>query len=55
MLVQLAIGDVLGFGVGIVGLPDDGDLLAALLQMPVDAIGATLSVPSSNHLIETSG
>ena len=38
-LVQLAIGDVLRLLRGVVGLEDDGGLLAALLQMPVDAIG----------------
>ena len=37
--VQLAIGDVARFLRWIVRLPDDGDLLAALLQMAVDAVG----------------
>jgi hypothetical protein len=37
MLVQLAIGDLLVV-VGVVAFPDDGGLVAALLQVPVDAI-----------------
>ena len=37
-LVQLAIGDLLVLG-RIVAFPDDGDLVAARLQMPVDAVG----------------
>ncbi|CEG10123.1 hypothetical protein BN961_03558 [Afipia felis] len=36
-VVQLAIGDVARFR-RIVALPDDGGLVAALLQMPVDAV-----------------
>ena len=39
ILVQLAIGDVLRFLRRVVGLPDDGGLLAALLQVAVDAVG----------------
>src|SRR6185295_4494787 len=38
-LMQLAIGDVARFCRRIVRLPDDGDLFAALLEMPVDAVG----------------
>ena len=42
LAVKLAIGDV-ARGLGrIVRLPDDGDLMPALLQMPVDAIGADI-------------
>ena len=37
-LVQLAVGDLLVVG-GVVALPDDGDLVAARLQVPVDAVG----------------
>ncbi|MCY1530879.1 hypothetical protein D9M68_660860 [compost metagenome] len=37
MAVQLAIGDLRGFA-GVVAFPDDGDLLAALLQVAVDAV-----------------
>jgi hypothetical protein len=36
--MQLAIGDVLGRLVRIVGLPDDRGLLAELLEMPVGAV-----------------
>ena len=38
-LVQLAVGDLLVVG-GVVALPDDGDLVGARLQVPVDAVGA---------------
>ncbi|VTL98130.1 Uncharacterised protein [Pseudomonas aeruginosa] len=37
VVVQLAVGDMRGFA-GIVAFPDDGDLLAAALQMAVDAV-----------------
>jgi hypothetical protein len=50
--VQLAVGDVLGRVLRIVRLPDDRRLVAARGEVAVDAVGATLSVPSSNHLIE---
>ena len=36
-VVQLAVGDVLGLR-GIVALPDDRGLVAALVEMPVDAV-----------------
>ena len=36
---RIAIGDSVCLSTRIVGLPDDGDLVAALLQVPVDAIG----------------
>src|SRR5665811_556811 len=54
VLVQLAIGDVPRRRVRIVGLPDDGGLLAALLQVPVDAVrrdveGAVLE-PFDRHV-----
>ena len=53
MLVELVVGDLLVV-IGIVAFPDDRDLIAALLQMPVDAVvGDVESAPSSNHLIET--
>ncbi|MNR14695.1 hypothetical protein D3C85_1311820 [compost metagenome] len=39
MAVQFVVGDVGGFS-GIVAFPDQGDLLAALRQMPVDAVVA---------------
>src|SRR5262245_25807287 len=38
-LMELAIGNVARFCRRIVRLPDDGDLFAALLEMPVDAVG----------------
>jgi hypothetical protein len=44
MLVQFAVGD-LPVIVGIVAFPDDGDLIAALLQMPVDAIVGNVGEP----------
>ena len=37
-LVQLPVGDLLVLG-RVVALPDDGDLIAARRQMPVDAVG----------------
>ncbi|MCY1447022.1 hypothetical protein D9M71_636230 [compost metagenome] len=37
MAVQLAVGDLRGFG-GVVAFPDDGDLVAALFQVAVDAV-----------------
>ncbi|MCY1441152.1 hypothetical protein D9M71_574550 [compost metagenome] len=37
MAVQLAVGDVRGFG-RVVAFPDDGDLFAALFQVAVDAV-----------------
>ena len=37
-LVELAVGDLLVVG-GVVAFPDDGDLVAARLQVPVDAVG----------------
>ena len=40
MRVQLLVGDVLGLAVGVIGLPDDGRLIATLRQMAVDAIGS---------------
>ena len=39
IFMELAIGDVSRFRVRVVRLPDDGCLLAALLQMAVGAIG----------------
>ena len=39
LAVKLAIGDVARRLGGIVGLPDDGNLVLALLQVAVDAIG----------------
>ena len=44
MLVQLVVGDLLVV-VGVVAFPDDGDLVAALLQMPVDAIVGDIGQP----------
>ena len=38
IVVELAIGDVPRFGLGVVRFPNDGGLLAALLQVPVDAV-----------------
>ena len=37
--MELAVGDVAGRCRWIVGLPDDGDLIATLLEMAVDAVG----------------
>ncbi|MNZ76278.1 hypothetical protein D3C78_947790 [compost metagenome] len=37
MAVQLAVGDLRGFG-GVVAFPDEGDLVAALFQVAVDAV-----------------
>src|SRR5262245_82493 len=52
--VQFAIGDVARLLRWIVGLPDDGDLLAALLQMAVDAVGGgvegSVLEPSDRHV-----
>jgi len=42
--MQLAVGDVLGLG-GIVALPDDRGLVAALLQMAVDAVPGDVQLP----------
>ena len=53
MLVELVVGDLLVV-VGVVAFPDDGDLVAALLQMPVDAvvgdIGQAVLEPFDRHL-----
>jgi hypothetical protein len=37
MLVQFVVGDLLVV-IRVVAFPDDGDLVAALLQVPVDAV-----------------
>ena len=37
MRIELPVGD-LAVVIRVVAFPDDGDLIAALLQMPVDAI-----------------
>jgi hypothetical protein len=42
ILMERAIGDVLRFNLRIVRFPDDGGLLAALLQVPVDAVGGNV-------------
>src|SRR6516165_2806919 len=42
LAIKLAIGDMPRLRLWIVGLPDNGDLVAALLQMPVDTIDADI-------------
>ena len=37
LIVQFLVGDFLGF-LGVVAFPDDGGLVAARVQMPVDAV-----------------
>src|SRR5690606_25503957 len=43
VFMQLAIGDVFGIG-GIVALPDDGGLISARCQVPVDAVAADVEL-----------
>ncbi len=52
LVVKLAVGDLLRFR-RVVAFPDDGDLVATLFKMPVNAVVADIGLPSSNHLIET--
>src|SRR5262249_29316707 len=40
LMIERAIGDVPRSSIWIIRFPDDGDLIAALVQVPVDAIGA---------------
>ena len=53
--VQLAVGDRAVDCVGVVALPDDRGLVAALGEVAVEAIERDVELtPSSNQLIETS-
>ena len=52
--MQLAVGDVLA-SVRVVALPEDRDLVGARREVPVEAIDRDVELPSSNHLIDTSG
>ena len=53
VLVQFLIGD-LGVVLGVVAFPDDGDLIAALGQVPVDAVDrgvqTAVFVPLDGHV-----
>ena len=53
MFMQFAIGDLHVLR-RVVTFPDNRHLVTTGWQMPVEAVGDTFSVPSSNHLTETS-